>query len=145
MRRANATLILVIILAGMGFAIRAVSKKYAAEVSVPGTYVRIRPERGGTVEARAAPARARSRGPGAGGPTISMEVTLADVASLVRLIEEVSKTRIVLLQPVERRVSLRVRDAPVEAALEALAAAANLTLTWRDGAFVLAGCVPDRR
>ncbi len=142
LQRVGTVLILILLLGGIGLAARALSKKYAPEVSVPGTYVKIRPEAGGIVEARALPARTRAQAPGPVGATISMEVELADVASLVGLMAEVSKTRIVLLQPVARRVSLRVRDAPVESALEALASAVNLTLSWRDGAFVLGGCAP---
>lgn len=137
LQRANTTLILIIVLGGMGFAFRTLSKRYAEDLRVPGIYVKIRPEGGGTVEARAAPAPARH----AGGPTISMEVTLADVASLVRLIEEVSRVRIVLPCPVERRVSLRVRGAPVGNVLEAVAAAANLALSSRDGTYTLSACV----
>ncbi len=95
------------------------------------------------MEARAAPAGAGGRGPGAGGATISMEVTLADVASLVRLIEEVSRQQVVLPCAVQRRVSLRVRDAPVENVLEAVAAAANLTLSWRNGTYTLSSCASN--
>jgi hypothetical protein len=131
-------LLLLLIIMGLGLAVRAVSKRYAGEVSVPGIYVKVRPERGGLVEARSGPVPARH----AGNPKISMEVTLADVASLVRLIEDVARTPIKLPCPVAQRVSLRVRDAPLEQALEALAAVANLTLSWRDGAYTLSSCVP---
>jgi hypothetical protein len=137
--------ILGLVLAAAGIGVRVLSKRYGGEVSVPGIYVKVRPERGGMVEARAAPAGAGGRGPEAGGPTISMEVTLADVASLARLIEEVSRLRIALPCPVPQRVSLRARDAPVENVLEAVAAAANLHLTFRDGTFVLDACPPSAR
>lgn len=140
LQRANTTLILIILIGGMGFAFKTFSRRYAEELRVPGIYVKIRPQAGGTVEARAAPGPARH----AGGPPISMEVTLADVTSVVRLIEEVSRRRVVLLCPVDRRVSLRVRDAPVEDVLEAVAAAANLSLAVRDATFVLNAC-PARR
>ncbi len=138
LQRANTTLVLVILLIGMGFGIRTVSRRYAAEVSVPGIYVRVRPERGGLVEARTTPLPERHPG----SPTISMEITLADVGSVVRLIGEVSRTRVMLPCPVPRRVSLRVRDAPVENVLEAVAAAANLTLGRREGGYTLSGCPP---
>jgi hypothetical protein len=131
-------LLLVILIAAMGIGVRAVSKRYAGEVSVPGIYVKVRPERAGLVEARALPRPARHPG----SPPISMEVTLADVASLARLIEEVSRVRIALPCPVPQRVSLRARDAPVESVLEAVAAAANLHLSFREETFVLSGCVP---
>ena len=138
LQRANTTLILIIVIGGMGLAFRTLSQRYAEDLRVPGIYVKIRPEGAGSVEARAAPAPARR----AGSPRISMEVTLADVASLVGLIEEVSRVRVVLPCPVERRVSLRVRDAPVENVLEAVAAAANLHLLSREGSFVLSACAP---
>ena len=141
-RRVGGMVLLGLIIAAAGIGVRVLSKRYAGEVSVPGIYVKVRPERGGLVEARATPAGAGRRGPGAGGPTISMEVTLADVASLARLIEEVSRVRIALPCPVPQRVSLRARDAPLENVLEAVAAAANLHLTVRDGTFVLSGCAP---
>jgi hypothetical protein len=38
---------------------------------------------------------------------------------------------------VEQRVSLKAQGASLEAALQAVAAAANLTLSMRDGGFVL--------
>lgn len=144
-RRRGMILGLVALVAAAGFAIRAVSKRYAGRVSVPGIYVKVRPEGGGEVEARAAPAGGRGRRSGAGGAKISMEVTLADVASLARLIEEVSRVRIVLPCPVPQRVSLRARDAPVETVLEAVAAAANLTLASRNGTYLLSSCVPNGR
>ncbi len=144
LQRLNTTLILVILIAAMGFGVRTMAKHYAGEVSVPGIYVKVRPETGGTVEARALPG-AGGRGPGVGEARISMEATLVDVASLARLIEEVSRARVVLPCPVERRVSLRARDAPVENVLEAVAAAANLHLLSRDGSFVLSACAPDTR
>ena len=138
LQRANTTLILILLIGGMGFAFRTLSKRYAEDLRVPGIYVKIRPEGGGSVEARAAPAPARR----AGSPRISMEVTLADVASLARLIEEVSRARIVLPCPVQQRVSLRAHDAPLESVLQAVAAAANMTLAWRDGAYTLGACGP---
>ncbi len=144
LQRVNTTLILVILIGAVGFGVRTLAKHYAGEVSVPGIYVRVRPERGGTVEARALPG-AGGWGPGVGEARISMDVTLVDVASLARLIEEVSRVRVVLPCPVERRVSLRVRDAPVENVLEAVAAAANLQLLSRDGSFVLSACAPETR
>jgi hypothetical protein len=130
--------ILGLVLAAAGIGARVLSKRYGGEVSVPGIYVKVRPERGGMVEARALPAPARHPA----SPPISMEVTLADVASLARLIEEVSRLRIALPCAVPQRVSLRARDAPVENVLEAVAAAANLHLTFRDGTFVLDACPP---
>jgi hypothetical protein len=133
--------ILGLVLAAAGIGVRVLSKRYGGEVSVPGIYVKVRPERGGMVEARALPAPARHPA----SPPISMEVTLADVASLARLIEEVSRLRIALPCPVPQRVSLRARDAPVENVLEAVAAAANLHLTFRDGTFVLDACPPSAR
>ncbi len=141
LRRANTTLILILLLAGMGFAFRALSKRAAEDLPVPGVSVKVRTERGAGVEARAAPPPDRR----AAGPPITMEVTLADVASLVRLIEETARIRVALPCPAAQRVSLRVRGAPVEAALAAVAAAANLTLTGRDGTFILNACAPPSR
>lgn len=139
LQRINTTLVLLLLVAAMGFTVRSLSKKYAEEeVRIPGIYVKVRSPRGGTVEARAAPAPAHQTG----GPTISLEVTLADVASLVGLLEEMSRTRVTLPCPVQQRVSLRARAAPVEAALEAVAAAANVTLLRRDAAYVLNACPP---
>jgi len=138
LQRANTTLVLLIVLAAMGFALRALSKRAAEELPVPGIYVKVRAARGGAAEARAAPVPAR-RAPG---PVVTLEATLVDVASLVQLIEERSKTRIVLSGRVEQRVSLRAQNAPVEAALEAVAAAANLTLTRRDGTYILSAASP---
>ena len=138
LQRVNTTLILILLLVGMGFGIRTVSQRYASEVSVPGTYVKVRTGRGGVVEARSAPGPARPPG----GPTISMEITLADVGSVVRLIEEVSGSRVTLACPTERRVSLRARDAPVENVLGAVAGATNLSLGWREGAYTLSACPP---
>ena len=133
LQRANTTLIILLLLGAMGFGFRALSMRAAEELPVPGIYVKVRAEGGGVAEARASPVPSRQ----APGPTLTLEATLVDVASLVRLIEEETKTRIVLSGPVEQRVSLRVRNAPVEAALEAVAAAANLALTQRDGAYLL--------
>ena len=141
LQRTNTTLILVILIAVMGFGVRAFSQRYAREVNVPGIYVKVRPDRGGVVEARALPRPAHHPG----SPAISMEVTLADVASLARLIEDVSRARVVLPCPVDQRVSLRVRDAPVEDVLEAVAAAANLVLSFRDGTYTLSSCPPAAR
>jgi hypothetical protein len=140
-RRLRNIVILGLVLAAAGIGVRVLSKRYGGEVSVPGIYVKVRPERGGMVEARALPAPARHPA----SPPISMEVTLADVASLARLIEEVSRLRIALPCPVPQRVSLHARDAPVENVLEAVAAAANLHLTFRDGTFVLDACPPVAR
>jgi hypothetical protein len=127
-----------LVIAAVGVGARVLSKRYAGEVSVPGIYVRVRPERGGMVEARALPRPAQHPE----SPAISMEVTLADVASVARLIEEVSRVRVALPCPVPQRVSLHARDAPVADVLEAVAAAANLHLTYRDQTFVLNGCAP---
>lgn len=136
--RVNTTLILVILLVGMGFAFRMLARRAAEDLRVPGVYVRIRTERGAVIEARAAPL------PGAhvAGPSLTLEITLADVTSLARLIEETSRVRIALPCPVAQRVSLRVRDAPVGEALAAIAAAANLHLLQRDGTFILNACPP---
>ena len=139
LQRANTTLLLVLLLAGMGFAFRAFSKRAAEDLRVPGIYVRVRPAQGGLVEARAAPLPFRR----ASGPEITLEVSLVDVASLVQLLEEVSRARVVLEGRVEQRVSLKAQKAPLEAALEAVAAAANLTLRVRDGGFVLSAATPE--
>jgi len=141
LRRANTTLLLILLLAGMGFAFRALSRRAAEDLPVPGVYVKVRTERGEIAEARAAPPPGR----GTAGPPITMEVTLADVASLARLIEETARIRVALPCPAAQRVSLRVRGAPAEAALAALAAAANLTLTARDGTYILNACAPPSR
>ncbi len=122
----------------MGFAFRALSKRAAEDLRVPGIYVRVRPGEGGTVEARAAPPPFRR----ASGPEITLEVSLVDVASLVQLLEELSRTRVSLVGRVEQRISLKAHKAPLEAALGAVAAAANLTLSVRDGGFVLSAGGP---
>jgi hypothetical protein len=133
LQRANTTLLLLLLLAGMGFAFRGLSKRAAEDLRVPGIYVRVRPEGGGLVEARAAPLPFRQPV----GPDITFEVTLVEVASLVHLLEGLSRTRVALEGRVEQRVSLKAQGASLEAALQAVAAAANLTLSMRDGGFVL--------
>jgi len=137
-RRVGRIILLGLVIAAAGIGARVLAKRYAGEVSVPGIYVKVRPERGGMVEARALPRPAHHPG----SPAISMEVTLADVASVAGLIEEVSRVRVALPCPVPQRVSLHARDAPVEDVLEAVAAAANLHLAYRDKTFVLDGCAP---
>src|SRR5574341_1186829 len=116
-QRTYTVLVVLVLLVAVGFGARVLSRRYGGEVSVPGIYVRVRPERGGIVEARALPARDHR----ADGPNISIDVELVPVANRAGLIEEVSKARVAVPCSIEQRVSLRARDAPVERVLEAVA------------------------